>query len=439
MSNPPPPPNEPPGGHGGPPRRRLPGGPWPWTIGAALLLIAAATVLVVVLRGGEEEAKAQTVRFQQATDVGPDPFLEKPAERKGRKKVKITPSSPEVGAGPFGGTGSDLVCDRDLLIKSLKARPDRLAEWARVLGVEPTIKAVGTYITKLHPVTLTRDTRVTNHSFVNGRAVGYQAILAAGTAVLVDDHGNPVVRCRCGNPLLKPVFIPTAVCTGCPPAYEPPPPCPYTEEVTYRRRWYPAKYYSNGEYDEIFVRRFRSPCYSAYPDPPRVRITDIYDPRLKPKPKPKRTPTPRPTPEAAPEQPPVEAPETAPETQQQTNPAASFSPASGPVCRSYTLSVSGFLPNRTLSISLARPDGVVESYSMTTRADGSGFYTFGAGPQCADDVQGIYTATVSDPQTGDSAQASVGVSGGGDDDGELQCNPPRSQLESEQCAEAGMP
>ena len=89
--------------------------------------------------------------FQKAVDVGPDPFLDKPAERKGKKMVKITPSSTEVGAGPFGGTGSDLVCDRDLLIRSLKARPERLAEWARVLGVKPTIKAVGTYITKLHP------------------------------------------------------------------------------------------------------------------------------------------------------------------------------------------------------------------------------------------------------------------------------------------------
>src|SRR5919107_181154 len=213
MSDQPPPPDQPPGpspGGGQPPapRRALPGGPWPWTIGAALVLIVVAAVLLVVLRGGEEEAKAQTVRFQRATDVGPDPFLKKPAERKGKKKVKIRPSSSAVGAGPFGGSGSDLVCDRDLLIESLKARPERLVEWARVLGVKPTIKAVGTYITKLHPVTLTRDTRVTNHSFVNGRAVGFQAILAAGTAVLVDDYGNPVVRCRCGNPLLKPVFVP---------------------------------------------------------------------------------------------------------------------------------------------------------------------------------------------------------------------------------------
>ena len=52
----------------------------------------------------------------------------------------------EVGSGPFGGTGSDLVCDRELLIKSLRARPDRLEEWARVLGIEPDIGVVARYI-----------------------------------------------------------------------------------------------------------------------------------------------------------------------------------------------------------------------------------------------------------------------------------------------------
>jgi hypothetical protein len=87
---------------------------------------------------------------------------------------------------------------------------------------------------------------------------------------------------------------------------------------------------------------------------------------------------------------------------------------------------------------------------MTTGSGGSGSYTFSPGPQCANDVQGIYTATVRDTQTGNSAQASVAVSGGDGGEsggsggseggtGELQCDPPRSQLESEQCAEAGRP
>ena len=63
-----------------------------------------------------------------------------------------------------------------------------------------------------------------------------------------------------------------------------------------------------------------------------------------------------------------------------------------------------------------------------------GTYTFGAGPQCAGDVRGTHTATVSDSQSGASAQASVIVSGGGNSGGSggvgasFQCDPPRSLL-----------
>jgi hypothetical protein len=411
-------------------RRRLPGGPWPWSI-AAVLLIAGLAVAGVLVLGGDDEAKAQTVKFQQPIDVGPDPFIDKPADRKGRKKVKITQSTPDPAPGTFGGTGSNLVCDRDLLIRQLKDRPDVLAEWARVLGVEPTIKAVGEYIAKLHPVTLTRDTRVTNHTFVNGRAVPFQSILAAGTAVLVDDYGNPVVRCRCGNPLLKPLYIPEAICLACPPRYTPPPSCAYTEETIYRRRWYPDRYYSNAEYDEIFIRRFTSECYTAYPDPPRVTITSIYNPRLRPR-RPVRTPTPEPTTGGDVTVVPG------------TNPSASFSPSSGPVCIAYTVSVSGFRPNRSLSFTLTRPDGVRENYSMSSDSSGSGSYTFTPGSDCANDVQGTYNATITDSSTGDTASATASVSGvagtdndSGDPTHGLNCDAPQSQLEFEQCRDAG--
>jgi hypothetical protein len=198
-------------------------------VGAVALLAVAIAVVIVVASGGEEEASAQTVRFQEPTSRGPDPFT-RPTDVRGRERV-------DVGSGPFGGTGSDLVCDRELLIRSLRARPDRMREWARVLEIEPTQRAVARYIRQLRPVTLTQDTRVTNHSFVNGRAVGYQAILQAGTAVLVDKDGKPVARCRCGNPLLEPTFIKEAKCYGCPPRYEPPPPCDYYDfdDDAYRR------------------------------------------------------------------------------------------------------------------------------------------------------------------------------------------------------------
>src|SRR3954467_3814582 len=71
--------------------------------------------------------------------------------------------------GPYGGSGSDKVCDRDLLIRFLRQNPDRMRAWAGVLGIDPSYKSVSRYIAKLHPVTLTRDTQVTNHSFGNGQ------------------------------------------------------------------------------------------------------------------------------------------------------------------------------------------------------------------------------------------------------------------------------
>jgi hypothetical protein len=338
-------------------------------------------VVLAVGCGDEKKAKstskAQTVRFQEPTSNGPDPFT-KPADVRGEQKVA-------VGSGPFGGTGSDLVCDRELLIRSLRARPDRLREWARVLSVEPTEAKVASYIRGLRPVTLTRDTRVTNHSFVGSRAAGYQAILQAGTAVLVDSRGIPVARCRCGNPLLEPIFIRTARCLGCPPRYKPPPPCdPFSE------------------------------CFRRYPKPPPVKRGH------------------RRSAPSEPQQP----------AEPSRSPSASFSPSSGQAGDSFTLSASGFASNRTLDVTLTRPDGVVERYSISTGSDGSGSHVFPGGDPNV--VTGTYTAVVTDPGSGDSASASVSVSAADagstqtlDQSGELQCDPPRSQLESEQCAAAG--
>jgi hypothetical protein len=61
---------------------------------------------------------------------------------------------------------------------------------------------------------LASDTAVTNYSFVGGRAVPYQAVLQAGTAVLVDTRGALVARCRSGNPLREPRRVTNPVYTG---------------------------------------------------------------------------------------------------------------------------------------------------------------------------------------------------------------------------------
>jgi len=142
------------------------------------------------------------------------------------------------------------VCDREKLIRSLLANPERLRTWAETLEVEPTREAVTAYIRKLRPVNLTRDTQVTNHAYSDGKVNPYQAIMAQGTAVLVDEDGKPVVRCRCGNPLAEPVELETdARCINCPPNCEPPPPCDYKDPqgACYRPSPDPPPVEENGE------------------------------------------------------------------------------------------------------------------------------------------------------------------------------------------------
>jgi hypothetical protein len=332
-------------------------------VSIGVLVAVAAAAIVLVVTGGEDEASAQTVRFQEPTAAGPDPFTA-PADVRGRDKV-------DVGSGPFGGTGSDLVCDRELLIRSLGARPERLREWARVANVDPTERAVADYIRGLRPATLTTDTRVTNHSFRGGRAVAFQAILQAGTAVLVDERGIPVARCRCGNPLLEAIFIPEAKCLGCPPNYRPPAACP------------PFK------------------CYRRYPHPPGVKRRRRAEPS----------------------------------SEQRGTPSASFSPRTGRQGDRFVLTIRNFRPSSRASFTLRRPDGVVENYSIPTGSNGSGTYTFN--PTGGDDVLGDYLATVTDSE-GNRATATATLLARQEqqqeDSGGLQCDPPRSQLESEQCA-----
>lgn len=183
---------------------------------AGLAMVAAA---VIVGTGGDEQPAAAGEIFLEAAAVpGRDPFTE-PADPEPTTTASVAPTTagasttavPEVvtqptsgvvpppGSPPYGGSGDDTVCDREALVTFLQAQPDRAAAWAGVLGVSTT--DIATYVRALTPTVLLYDTRVTNHGFAGGAATPRQSVLQAGTAVLVDATGNPVVRCRCGNPL----------------------------------------------------------------------------------------------------------------------------------------------------------------------------------------------------------------------------------------------
>ncbi|MCZ7527201.1 MAG: hypothetical protein M5U14_12960 [Acidimicrobiia bacterium] len=128
--------------------------------------------------------------------------------------------APPPGSPPYGGSGDDTVCDREKLIAFLTGDRAKGEAWAGVRGI--SYADLETYVRALTPTVLLYDTRVTNHGFAGGRATPRQSVLQAGTAVLVDTNGDPVARCKCGNPLRPPTPVEQPVYTGAPwPAFDP--------------------------------------------------------------------------------------------------------------------------------------------------------------------------------------------------------------------------
>jgi len=187
-------------------------------ISVVAVAVVAAVILAVVLGrsdGGTTAGGGGGEVFLQAADSpGRDPFTESTAEDS--TAPTATPSAPTASATPggvrvveggrpglYGGTRNDAACDVEQQITYLQDVPAKNEAFASVLDLEPS--RVPNYLRSLTPLQLRLDTRVTNHGYRDGAAVPYQAVLQAGTAVLVDDRGVPRVRCACGNPLTGPV------------------------------------------------------------------------------------------------------------------------------------------------------------------------------------------------------------------------------------------
>lgn len=183
--------------------------------GVAAVLAVILVLVFVVFGGDDEDNSAGEVFLEPTAATGPDPFSptaaipQPPATNPGPDPAG-NPSSGNVvrtasGGVPglYGGTRNLSTCDPELLITFLQQNPDKARAWAGVQGISPA--DIPAYVRSLTPVLLRTDTRVTNHGFLNGRPTPRQAVLQAGTAVLVDKFGSPRVRCACGNPLLDPV------------------------------------------------------------------------------------------------------------------------------------------------------------------------------------------------------------------------------------------
>jgi hypothetical protein len=189
--------------------------------GLALLLVAAIVVGVVLIAGGSDDsAEAATVELQPVSSAGTNPFM--PSVGTDQTGVTPPPAATSAGGnvtqysgdlpGLYGGTRNVSTCDPEKMVVFLEQNADKGRAWATALGISTT--EIRTYVSSLTPVVLRTDTWVTNHGYVDGVANEIPAVLEAGTAVLVDKYGYPVVKCYCGNPLTVPRVYASPKYTG---------------------------------------------------------------------------------------------------------------------------------------------------------------------------------------------------------------------------------
>lgn len=200
-----------------------------------MLGAVAITVIVVRSSSSSVEVGAEEVFLEAATDRGANPFADDAtggyvANVKAKTSTgttsggavsttagagaAVTPikSVPAQEPGLYGGTRDDGRCDAAKVADYLGKNPDKARAWAIALSID--VADIRAYITRLTPVILVVDTRVTNHGWTNGRANPYPAILQAGTVTLVDSYGVPRVKCSCGNPLTPPLPLRKPTYTG---------------------------------------------------------------------------------------------------------------------------------------------------------------------------------------------------------------------------------
>jgi hypothetical protein len=156
------------------------------------------------------------------------PELDAAREATSASLAAVTVSGADPGA--YAGYRGQGVCDRSVLLDAVAAAggsddddegTDDSADaadgddadaslrtsgaaYATLLGVDGPDE-VGDLVDDLTPVRLRFDTRVTQHTLTEGgESAPVQTILQAGTAVLVDDSGLPVISCNGANPLAAP-------------------------------------------------------------------------------------------------------------------------------------------------------------------------------------------------------------------------------------------
>ncbi|MCV7194243.1 DUF6777 domain-containing protein [Mycolicibacterium brumae] len=184
---------------------------------ALTVLVLTALVTVVLSYGPEQpEAAPEPEAVLIGVNAVSEPFtssvlstavlLSEPAQAKAAELRQQLPVSPRRGVRPASGrqpglygVGAVAPCDVVALANDLDANPGTATPWGLALGLTP--EQLPFYLNTLTPVVLLNDSWVTLHTPSGPE----QAVLAAGTAVLVDALGVPRTHCASGSPLSPPV------------------------------------------------------------------------------------------------------------------------------------------------------------------------------------------------------------------------------------------
>lgn len=216
-----------------------------WLIAGLVIVVVAALVTGRMITHHVSSSAGGELVLTSATDPGPNPFMPPAAgadaatptiptgqppltlQSRGDGKTVATQPLPGDREGLYGGRVNNTapspgvgVFDRDQMIGFFSGHAPQAGAFVESLNSDPsrywsggrqlTISDIPAYLRELTPVVLRLDTRVTDHGFDSGSTTAVQAVLQAGTALLVDAHGVPRVRGLSGSPLTAAVGLKTA-------------------------------------------------------------------------------------------------------------------------------------------------------------------------------------------------------------------------------------
>ncbi len=147
-------------------------------------------------------ASATIVVLKRANDPGTSPFTSNVSKVTGSRFTSSSTRQGPVKAtepGLYGSVRGQSACDTTALVDELSADLERNEAFAGVLDIEPA--DVRAMVGGMVAVVLRSDTLAVDHEYVGGRAISKDAVLEAGTPVLVDYLGIPRIRCTSGSPL----------------------------------------------------------------------------------------------------------------------------------------------------------------------------------------------------------------------------------------------